>query len=49
VKLITKSLEEMKVKVIHPGLGLMYVPTHESLRQCTELGREIAKAVKENG
>jgi flavorubredoxin len=47
VKLMTKSLEEMKMQVIHPGLSLMYVPTHETLRQCTELGREIAKAVKQ--
>jgi len=47
VKLMTNSLEEMKMQVIHPGLSLMYVPTHETLRQCIELGREIAKAMKQ--
>jgi len=47
VKHMTKYLEEMRIKVIHPGLSVLYVPTHEKLRECVELGREIAKAVKQ--
>lgn len=48
VKLITKSLEEMKIKVLNPGLSLQFVPDHEGLRKCVELGREIGKAIKED-
>ena len=48
VKLITKSLEEMKMKVLSPGLSLQFVPDHEGLRKCVELGREIGKAIKED-
>ena len=47
VRLITKTLEEMKFNVLNPGVSLQYVPAHEGLRQCVELGREIARAVKE--
>jgi flavorubredoxin len=45
VRLMTKALEEMKIKVIHPGMSLQYVPTHDNLRQCVDLGRDIAKAI----
>ncbi len=48
VKLITKALEEMKMKVLSPGLSLQFVPDHEGLRKCVELGREIGKAIKED-
>lgn len=48
VKLITKSLEEMKIKVLNPGLSLQFVPDHEGLRKCVELGREIGKAINED-
>lgn len=47
VKLITKSLEEMKVRVVHPGIAHQYIPGHEGLRQCVELGRQVAKMMKE--
>ncbi|MFZ5868204.1 MAG: FprA family A-type flavoprotein [Thermodesulfobacteriota bacterium] len=46
VKLIAKELEEMKVEVVHPGVRLPYVPTHDGLRECVELGRQISKAIK---
>jgi flavorubredoxin len=48
-RLLTKALEEMKVKVVHPGVSLQYVPTHEGLKKCVDLGREIARAIKEDG
>jgi flavorubredoxin len=47
VKLITESLEEMKIQVVHPGLKVKYAPRHDDLAKCTELGRGIGKAVKE--
>lgn len=48
VKHITKSLEEMKIKVVSPGVSLQFVPNHDGLRKCVELGREVAKAIKED-
>jgi len=49
VRLLTKELEAMKAKVVNPGVSLQYVPTHEGLRKCVELGREVAAAIKEDG
>ena len=47
VKMLNGLMEEMGVKLVHPGVKIQYVPTHESLKQCTELGQAVAKAVKE--
>jgi len=46
VKLISKSLEEIKIKLVHPGVSLQFVPDHAGLKQCVEMGREIANAMK---
>jgi flavorubredoxin len=43
VKLIKNELEEMKFKVIDPGLKIQYVPDEKGLEACYELGRKIAK------
>jgi flavorubredoxin len=43
VKLITKELEEMKFKVVDPGLKVQFVPDHEALQACRELAKKIAK------
>lgn len=48
VKHMTNTLEEMKVKVVSPGVNLQFVPNHEGLRKCVDLGREVAKAVNES-
>ena len=45
VKDINKALEAMKVSVVDPGMRVKYVPTHEDLHQCVELGRKIGKAI----
>jgi flavorubredoxin len=42
VKLITKELEEMKFKVIDPGLRVQYVPDPHGIEACRELARKIA-------
>ena len=47
VKLMNEAMEEMKFNVIEPGLRLKYVPEHDGLKECVEMGRRIGKAVKE--
>ena len=48
VKNMTKQLEEMKIELVHPGIRSLYVPAHDILGQCVDMGREIAKAIKES-
>ena len=48
VKLLNQFMEEMKIKVIDPGIKVNYVPTHEDLDLCIELGRKIGKAIKKD-
>jgi len=43
VKVVTQELEEMKFKVIDPGLKIQYVPDSEALEKCCQLGRKIGK------
>jgi flavorubredoxin len=43
VRLVTQALEEMKYKVIDPGLKVQYVPDSAALGTCREFGRKIAK------
>jgi len=47
VKLMNTAMEEMKFDIIDPGVRIKYVPDHENLKPCVELGRRIAKAVIE--
>ncbi len=47
VKRINNALEDMKIEVIDPGVRLQYVPKHEGLHKCVELGRKVGQAVKE--
>jgi flavorubredoxin len=42
VKMITAELEEMKFKVIGPGIKVQYVPDKEATQACQELGKKIA-------
>ena len=46
VKNMTDVLKDLKMTVVHPGLKVQYVPTHEKLRECYELGETVAKSVK---
>jgi flavorubredoxin len=43
VKLITKEMEEMKFKVVDPGVRVQFVPDKEALEACRELARKVAK------
>lgn len=47
VKLMNNAMEEMKFNIIEPGLRFKYVPDHEKLKECVEMGRRIGKAVIE--
>ena len=47
VKEINKYLSEMDLKVVDEGLRVQYVPDHESLKKCRELGAKVALAAKE--
>jgi flavorubredoxin len=40
-------MEEMRFTVIDPGINVQYVPAHDDLRKCVELGRKVGKALKE--
>lgn len=48
VKQLAKSLEEMKMKLFGAGINLQFVPNHEGLKKCVDLGREIAAAIKDS-
>ncbi len=43
VKMITKDLEEMKFKVVDPGVRVQFVPDKEAKEACRELAKKIAK------
>ena len=47
VKMLNKAMEEMKFEVIHEGVRVKYVPDHEALKQCRELGVLMGCKVKE--
>lgn len=47
VKLINNALKDMKIDVIDPGVRLLFVPEHEGLSKCVELGRKVGDAIKE--
>jgi flavorubredoxin len=47
VKVLTEALEDMKIKVVNDGMKVKFVPTHDDLKRCLEMGREIGRAMKE--
>ena len=48
VKLMNKAMEEMKFELVHEGLRVKYVPDHEVLKQCVEMGKTLGKAIKDS-
>ncbi len=48
VKLITAALEDMKIEVVDPGVRVKFVPDHEALHPCVELGKKIGAAINES-
>lgn len=47
VRHINQELEAMKIEVIHSGVSVQYVPDHEGLRQCVELGLLAGRRIRE--
>ncbi len=47
VKHMNKAMEEMKFELIHEGIKVKYVPTHDDLKKCWELGKLMGEKVKE--
>ncbi len=47
VKQINGYFEDMKIEVIDPGVRAKYVPDHEALEPCVQLGRKLGEAVNQ--
>ena len=45
--LINQAMEEMKIKVVDPGIKIKHFPTQKDLETCEEMGRKIGKTLKE--
>lgn len=45
VKLINRELEEMKFKLVDPGLNIKYVPDDKGIDACYALGKKIAEVL----
>ena len=45
VKLINKQLEEMKFKLVDPGVKIQYIPDDQGIDSCYQLGKSIGKAL----
>jgi flavorubredoxin len=44
VKLINQDLEEMKFRIVDPGLKIHYVPDQKGLETCRALGKKVVQA-----
>ncbi len=44
VKLINQDLEEMKFRIVAPGLNIQYVPDKKGLEACHALGKKVAQS-----
>ncbi|MCK5516111.1 MAG: flavodoxin domain-containing protein [Desulfobulbaceae bacterium] len=47
IKLMNKSMEEMKFTMVHKGLRVQYVPDHTHLQECVELGHTVGQALND--
>ena len=47
VSLVNQAMEEMKIRVVDPGIKIKHFPTQKDLEICEELGGKIGKALKE--
>jgi len=45
VKLMNTAMEEMKFDIIETGMRVKYVPDHDNLQECVEMGKRIGEAV----
>ena len=47
VKHLNQYLQDMKMDIVHEGLKAKYVPDHEKLAECRELGGQVALAIEQ--
>ncbi|MCS7200373.1 MAG: flavodoxin domain-containing protein [Caldimicrobium sp.] len=47
VKLLNQYLQEIQAEVVHEGIRVKYVPDEGVLSECVELGKVVAKRVRE--
>ena len=47
VKLMNEAMKEMKFTICHKGLKVQYVPEHEHLSECVELGRTVGRTLND--
>ena len=47
VNLVNQAMEEMKIKVVDPGIKIKLFPTQKDLETREELGRKIGRALNE--
>jgi flavorubredoxin len=45
VKLMNTAMKEMNFTLVHKGLKVQYVPEHEHLKECIELGHTVGQAL----
>ena len=45
VKMLKEAMSEMKLDIIDEGIRVKFVPTHDDLARCVELGKRIGEAV----
>ncbi len=48
VKHLVKAMEDMKMKVFGPGIAQQFVPNHDGLKKCVDLGREVGAAINDS-
>lgn len=47
VKHLNAAMEAMKFEIIDSGVKIKNVPSHETLKDCVELGKKVGKAIKD--
>ncbi len=45
VKHMNKAMEEWKFELVHEGMKVKYVPTHEDLKKCKEIGQLMGQKI----
>ena len=45
IKAIEAEMKAMGIKLLEPGLGVIYVPGEEDLKNCVQLGERIARSL----
>jgi len=48
VKILNEILTEIKAEVVHEGIKVKFAPDKDTLKQCEELGKTVAKKIKES-